>query len=151
MSHAPAPSTSSQASVPDSARAFNNTLKPLRFKSWLPPPTLSTIKFARQTAANALKLLTPLLPSRPRTEHSPFKVPSLSSREFISLRERDLLRTPRVYQRNRLSALPTIRTVVSVPINSALPLKFAHQASMLLPYPHVSKLAELPHPSRLPQ
>ena len=150
MSHAPATSTNSQASVPESARATNNTLKPLKFKSWLPLPTLSTTKFARQTAANALKLLMPLSPSRPRTEHSPSKVPSLSSREFTSLRERDLLRTPRVYQRNRLSALPTIRTVVSVLTNSASPLKFAHQASMP-PHPEPFKLAELPLPSRLPQ
>jgi hypothetical protein len=97
---------------------------------------------------NALRLPMPPSPFRQRTEPLPSKVPSLSLKEFTSLRERDPLRTPRASQRNRLSVLPTIRTVVSVPINSALPLKFAHQASMLLPYPHVSKLAELPHPSR---
>ena len=143
MSHAPATSTSFQASVLDLARATNNTLKPLRFKSWLPPPTLSTTKFARQTAANAPKLLMPLLPSRPRTEPSPSRVPSPSSREFTSPRERELPRTPRVYQRSKLSALPTIRTVVSVLINSASQLKFAHQASMLS-HPDPFKLAELP-------
>lgn len=143
-----APSISSQASVLDSARATNSTLKPLRSKNWLPLPIPSTTKFARQTAANALKLLMLPLPSRPRTELSPFKVLSLSSREFTSLRERDLLRTQRVFQRNRLFVLPTIRTVVSEVNNSALPLKFAHQASML---PHLFPLQELPLQSRLPQ
>jgi hypothetical protein len=98
---------------------------------------------------NALRL--PMLPSpsRQRIEPLPSKVPSLSLKEFISLRERDPLRSPRASQRNRLSVLPTIRTVASVLTNSALPSKFAPQASML---PLLeSRLAELPHLPRYPQ
>jgi len=148
-SHAHATSNSSQASVPVSARATNNTLKLLRSKSWLLPLTLSTIKSARPTAANALRLPMPPSPFRQRTEPLPSKVPSLSLKEFTSLRERDPLRTPRASHRRRLSVLPTIRTVASVLINSALPSKFAPQASML---PLLeSRLAELPHPSSIPQ
>jgi hypothetical protein len=91
----------------------------------------------------------PPSPSRQRTEPLPSKVLSLSLKEFTSLRERDPPRTPRASQRSRLSVLPTIKTVASVLINSALPSKFAPQASML-PLQE-SRLAELPHPSRDPQ
>ena len=131
MSHALATSTSSQASVPAPVRHTNSTLKPLKFKSWLPSQTLSTTRSARPTAANALRLPTLPSPSRPRTEHSPSKVLSLYLREFTSPRERDPLRTPRASQRSRPFASLTTKTVASVPTKNASLFQFAHQASIL--------------------
>jgi hypothetical protein len=66
------------------------------------------------------------LPFKQRTEPSPSKEPSLSSREFTSPREKELPRTPRAGQRKTLSALPTTRMVELVLPQSAFHFQCAH-------------------------
>jgi hypothetical protein len=62
-------------------------------------PTPSWIRFIRPITANALSLLMPPSPSRPITEPSPSRAPSLSWRESTSLRERESCRELRELRR----------------------------------------------------
>ena len=64
--------------------------------------------------------------SKPRTEPSPSKVPSLSSKEFTSPREKELLITLRATPRKTQYVSPTTRTEVSALHPNALSSPYAH-------------------------